>query len=147
MLSRRLVLAGFLSAGALPACARQARSLTVYKTATCPCCDGWIEHIRRAGFEPAVEVLPELSGVRARLGVPDEAASCHTGMVGGYAVEGHVPAQDVLRLLSERPRARGIAVPGMPLGSPGMETRDGRRETYATLLIGLDGALSVFARH
>lgn len=147
-LSRRAVLGGMLVfSSATAACARQTRALTVYKTATCPCCGGWVEHMRAAGFQVDVQDLPELSAIRRRYGVPDEASSCHTGLIGGYAIEGHVPAADVIRLLDEAPDAAGISVPGMPLGSPGMEAPNGAREAYQTMLIGRDGSLSVFAQH
>ena len=142
---RSLLLAGaslFASAPALAA----APELTVYKSPSCGCCRGWITHMARAGFRPKVIETEDLAPVRARLGVPDSAASCHTATVGGYFVEGHVPAGDVQRLLRERPKARGIAVPGMPIGSPGMESPTGEKQAYQTLLITASGP-RVFARH
>lgn len=140
-----LLLAAGMSAACAPAA--EARELTVHKTPTCGCCGAWADHMRAAGFSVTVVEHQDLSPVRARLGVPDELASCHTGEVGGYAVEGHVPAADVIRMLAERPRAAGLAVPGMPLGSPGMEVPGRPAEAFETLLIGRDGRAGVFARH
>lgn len=149
-LNRRLLLGVSLLLGmGGTACAqtRPARNLTVFKTPTCPCCDGWITHMRQAGFVATITVLPDLRPIRSRGGMPDALASCHTGLIDGYLVEGHVPAQDVIRLLTERPAAVGLAVPAMPLGSPGMETPQGHREPYDTLLVLRSGATRVFARH
>lgn len=131
------------------ACAqtRSARNLTVFKTPTCACCDAWITHMREAGFNTTITVLPSLQSVRSSRGLPDSLASCHTGLIDGYFVEGHVPAGDVIRLLAERPTALGLAVPAMPLGSPGMETPQGDKEPYDTLLVLRSGATRVFARH
>lgn len=123
------------------------RALTVYKSPTCACCDGWVSHMRQAGFAVAVRVTSDPGAVRRGRGVPDTLASCHTGVVGDYVIEGHVPAPDVQRLLRERPDALGLSAPGMPLGSPGMETPDGRRAPYDTLLVLRGGATRVFARH
>ena len=119
----------------------------VHKTPTCGCCGAWVEHMRGAGFQVQVEEHADLEPVRQRLGVPQGKASCHTAQVGGYFVEGHVPAADVKRLLAERPRARGLAVPGMPMGSPGMETPDGRVQPYTVERIEADGTTTAFARH
>lgn len=148
MLTRRLLLAA--TAGAFTATGAMAapvRALTVYKTPTCGCCGGWVAHMRRNGFAATVIEQADLTPVRRRLGVPDAVASCHTAVIDGYALEGHVPATDVLRLLAERPQAAGLAVPGMPLGSPGMEVPDGTRDAFDTLLILRDGRTRVFARH
>ncbi len=120
--------------------------MRVYKSPTCGCCGGWIDHLRASGFRVTVEDVANLDAHAARLRVPDAVRSCHTGVAGGYFVEGHVPAADVLRLLRERPAARGIAVPGMPLGSPGMEV-GGRRERYRTLLVAANGTTSTWAQH
>jgi len=99
-------------------------TLLVYKTATCGCCSGWVEHMRQAGFTVDARDLPnntELMRVKVDAGVPGAMATCHTALVDGYVIEGHVPAEQVKRLLAERPQVAGIAVPGMPTGSPGME--------------------------
>lgn len=149
-LNRRLLLGvGLLMGMGGTACAqaRRSRNLTVFKTPTCACCDGWIAHMREAGFTTTVTVLASLESVRSSRGMPDALASCHTGLIDGYLVEGHVPAQDVVRLLAERPTAVGLAVPAMPLGSPGMETPQGHRDPYDTLLVLPSGATRVFARH
>ena len=146
---RRLLLAAsalLLTAG----CAQAAPplDLVVYKTPYCGCCKGWITHMIRAGFSPKVIEVEDLAPIRARHGVPFRLSSCHTGLIGGYVVEGHVPPKDVVRLLAERPKALGITVPGMPIGSPGMEVPGGKTEAYETLLL-LDakGRTKVFARH
>lgn len=149
-LNRRLLLGfGLVLGMAGTACAqtRPARNLTVFKTPTCPCCDGWITHMREAGFVATITILPDLQPIRSRGGMPDALASCHTGLIDGYLIEGHVPAADVVRLLNQRPTAVGLAVPAMPLGSPGMETPQGHRDPYDTLLVLQSGATRVFARH
>jgi hypothetical protein len=120
--------------------------MTVHKDPGCTCCDKWAEHLRQAGFTVKVIEAGSVTPTKERVGVPAALRSCHTGEVGGYFVEGHVPAADVLRLLRERPGARGLAVPGMPLGSPGMEV-EGIRPSFEVMLVGRDGATSVFARH
>jgi hypothetical protein len=124
-----------------------AHDLTVYKTPWCGCCSGWVTHMRRAGFAAKVVELEDLAPIRARFGIRFEQSSCHTAVAGGYGIEGHVPPADVLRLLRERPKARALIVPGMPAGSPGMETPQGRREPYEVLLLLPNGATRVFARH
>jgi hypothetical protein len=146
VIDRRLFLAG--SAAALVACAGGApvRRIQVYRSPTCGCCGGWVDHLRGAGYEVAVTMMDDTAPLAARLGVPDELRSCHTGETNGYFVEGHVPAADIDRLLQERPAARGIAVPGMPIGSPGMEMGN-RRDPFRTFLVGRDGAVSIFAAH
>lgn len=103
--------------------------------------------MRQSGFIATVNVLPDLRPIRIGRGFPDALASCHTGLIDGYLVEGHVPAADVIRLLGERPTAIGLAVPGMPLGSPGMETPQGHKDPYDTLLVLRSGATRVFASH
>lgn len=137
------------SAGLLAACAPAAKPLaiTIHKDPSCGCCTGWVEHLRRAGFEISIVETADRTALLARHGVPSQMMSCHTGIVGPYAVEGHVPAADVRRLLREKPDARGLAVPGMPIGSPGMEAPDGWREPYDVFLIRKDGSATVFAHH
>jgi hypothetical protein len=102
--------------------------------------------MKRAGFSAKVVETSDLAAVRVKYGVSDSLAPCHTALISNYVVEGHVPADDVRRLLREKPSAAGIAVPGMPLGSPGMETPDGRREPYQVMLFG-SGLASVYATH
>lgn len=122
-------------------------SVLVHKTATCGCCKLWVRHMEQAGFKVETRDVADLGPVKERLGVPYGKGSCHTAEVGGYFVEGHVPASDVKRMLSEKPAARGLTVPGMPLGSPGMEVPDGTVEPYAVELVGRDGKTRVFSRH
>ena len=126
--------------------AANAASMTVMKSAACGCCAKWVEHVRKAGFDVKVVNVDDVMVVKARHGVPMSAASCHTTLVGGYVVESHVPVADVRKLLATKPRARGIAVAGMPMGSPGMEHGD-HRPPYQTLLLKHDGTTTVFARH
>jgi hypothetical protein len=121
--------------------------MIVHKTPTCGCCGLWVEHVRQAGFSVEVRDTDDLSPVKARLGVPYGKGSCHTAEVDGYLIEGHVPADDIRRLLIERPKARGLVLPGMPLGSPGMEMPDGRVQPYTVELVAQDGSASDFRRH
>jgi len=111
-------------------------SMIVHKDPNCGCCGGWVEHLRDAGFRVDVRDVPDLNRVKTRLGVPADLAACHTAELSGYAIEGHVPAAALRRLLSEKPKAKGLAVPGMPVGSPGMEVPDGRMEEYDVILFG-----------
>lgn len=149
--NRRTILAGGVVAAVgaagwllIPAATADA-DVVVFKSPSCGCCGGWVDHMRANGFTVAVKERDDLTPVKARLGVPEPLQSCHTAEVGGYVVEGHVPAADIRRLLTERLRARGLAVPGMPAGSPGMED-GGRREAYRVILFGDDGH-SVYARY
>ena len=131
---------------ALAACAQaQATTIAVIKDPDCGCCTEWVAHLRQSGFVVEVTDTPEQPAISARLGVPEELRGCHSATVEGYVIEGHVPAADIKRLIAEKPAARGIAVPGMPMGSPGME-QGGRKQPYVTVLFGDQGA-SVFARH
>ena len=108
--------------------------VTVHKDPNCGCCSGWVDHLRAAGFSVAAQDTTDLAGVKQQYGVPPELASCHTAIVGSYVIEGHVPALAIRRLLAERPDAKGLAVPGMPVGSPGME--GGTPQPYAVVLFG-----------
>lgn len=121
--------------------------VVVHKTAACGCCHLWVEHLQQSGFPVEVHDTDDLSAVKTRLGVPVGKGSCHTAEVDGYLVEGHVPATDIQRLLQQRPRARGLVLPGMPLGSPGMETPDGRVTPYTVELVGEDGSVTAFSQH
>lgn len=148
--SRRALLIVSGCALAVTGCARTARSsseLAVYKSPTCGCCDAWVEHMKAAGFQARITEVTDTASVRSAQGVPTAFASCHTAVIGGYFLEGHVPAQDVRRLLAEGPDALGLAVPAMPLGSPGMETPDGQREPYQTMLVLRGGGTRTFAEH
>ena len=120
----------------------------VWKSPSCGCCKDWVAHLEANGFEVKVSDVGN-TGMRGRLGIPAALGSCHTALVGGYAIEGHVPARDIQRLLAERPSAVGLAVPGMPVGSPGMDGPEhgGRRDRYDVLLLRKDGNTAVFASH
>lgn len=127
--------------------AHAAQVVHVHKDANCGCCNGWIAHMRAAGFTVMAHDSADMVAVKQRLGIPLAQASCHTAEVGGYVLEGHVPAADVQRLLREKPAARGLVLPGMPVGSPGMESPDGRRDAFTVALLGKDGALQPYSRH
>lgn len=111
--------------------------IKVHKDPNCGCCTGWAQHLRQAGFTVEVYETLDLDSVRSRLGVPPELAACHTAEMGGYLIEGHVPALAVRRLLTERPSVKGLAVPGMPIGSPGMEGEPA--QPYTVISFGADG--------
>ncbi len=121
--------------------------LTVHKHPSCGCCGVWIEHMRQAGFPVEEKNTEDMEPVKAAAGVPYAMGSCHTAQVAGYFVEGHVPAEDVIRLLRERPQAKGLALPGMPVGSPGMEHPDGFVQPYTVSLVLADGSMREFSRH
>lgn len=121
--------------------------VTVHKNASCGCCNLWVERLRSAGFEVAVRNEDNMNDVKQRVGIPYGMGSCHTAEVAGYFVEGHVPVEDIKRLLREHPEAKGLTVPGMPAGSPGMEVPSGAVQPYEVILVGRDGSTSVFARH
>jgi hypothetical protein len=134
-----------LTCGRLTAALAQdaAGKVTVYKTAGCGCCNKWAEHLRAAGFEVEAIDSRNLDAERQRLGVPRTLAGCHTATVAGYAVEGHVPADQIKRLLREKPDVAGLSVPGMPIGSPGMEGPGGK--DYAVLIFDRSGNAQVYA--
>ena len=117
----------------------------VYKSPTCGCCKDWIKHLEQNGFKVKAHDVSDVSAARQFLGMPQQLGACHSAKVGNYLVEGHVPAADIHKLLKEKPKALGIAVPGMPPGSPGMESPNPVR--YDTLLVGKDGSTEVFAKH
>ncbi len=123
---------------------RTAPTITLYKSPSCGCCKLWVDHAKASGFAVNVQDVADLSPVKQRFGIPNRLQSCHTGLVGGYVVEGHVPADLVHRLLKEKPDVLGIAVPGMPIGSPGME--GGTPERYEVLTFDRTGKTTVFAR-
>ena len=133
--------AGLLSTGALA----EDQTITVYKSPTCGCCTKWVSHLQESGFDVETTDLTDLRLIKSMSGIKPEQASCHTATVGGYVIEGHVPAADIKRLLAERPDARGLTVPGMPKGSPGMEAP--QPDHYQVLLLGNDGSTAVFAEH
>jgi hypothetical protein len=148
MIDRRTMIGIALAAVPAAACSRPAKAteVNVYKSPSCGCCGAWVDNLRASGLSVVVHDMDDVTPIARKAGVPDEARSCHTGIVEGYFVEGHVPPPDIRRLLRERPKARGIAVPGMPIGSPGMEQAD-RKDAYATLIVDRSGGARVFAQH
>ena len=149
--SRRtwLLAAAALAAG--PTLARSATDqpvLEVWKDPNCGCCHLWLEHLQAHGFAVQIHDVGN-TAARKRLGMPEKLGSCHTARVGGYVIEGHVPAADIQRLLREKPQALGLAVPGMPIGSPGMDGPEykGRKDAYAVLLVQRDGSTRTFSRY
>ena len=138
--------AAFVSAQPKPVSSRT--PIVVYKTPTCGCCGMWVEHMRQNGFQPEVHDVSaaQVRAVSKTAGLSEEGTSCHTAKVGSYIVEGHVPAGDVQRMLKEKPAIAGIAAPGMPIGSPGMEM-GGRTERYDVMAFIKDGRTKVFATH
>jgi hypothetical protein len=152
-MNRRIVLLGL--GGALVAApsfstaapASSFSPIQIVLSPTCGCCKEWVAHLRQHGFQTGIEEVPEINRRKTAARIPTAFWSCHTGFVDGYFIEGHVPADDVKRLLVERPRARGLAVPGMPVGSPGMEVPNVAADRYKTLLIGLDDKAVVWAEH
>jgi len=121
-------------------------AIDVYKSPLCGCCEDWVKHLRASGFTVTVHDVDDTGVYRAKFGMPDRFGSCHTGNIAGYAIEGHVPAGDIRKLLALRPKAVGLAVPGMPVGSPGME-QGPRKDPFEVLLVKADGAASVFASY
>ena len=121
--------------------------VTVHKSPTCGCCKLWVTHLQHAGFPVQVVEAEDLTPIKAQVGVPPGRGSCHTAQVDGYFVEGHVPADDIVRLLTERPDARGLALPGMPVGSLGMEVSSGAGEPYTVQLVARDGTTTAFSHH
>src|SRR5215216_7067192 len=144
--TRRAFLIGVAgTALASPLAARDLPKVAVTKDPSCGCCTGWVEHLKSAGFPVEVTEATDVNRLKARLGVPMALAACHTAQVAGYVVEGHVPASAIKRLLAERPEATGLAVPGMPIGSPGMEVEGSEPEVYSIVLFGPAGE-RIFAR-
>jgi hypothetical protein len=126
--------------------AEAATTIHVYKDPNCGCCTGWAQHLSRAGYAVQITTTNDTAAVRRKVGMPDAFGGCHTATVAGYAIEGHVPATEIRRLLSTKPRAIGLAVVGMPVGSPGMEAGE-RSDPYQVLLIHRDGKDSVYASY
>ncbi len=122
-------------------------AVTVYKDPTCGCCSLWVKHLQENGFEVTVHEVENMAEYKQKYGVPKSAQSCHTGIVDGYTIEGHVPATEIHRLLKERPQAKGLAVPGMPVGSPGMEVPNVPAQSYKVLLFKADGTTSVYREY
>jgi hypothetical protein len=122
-------------------------TISVVRDPGCGCCLKWVSHLEQAGFKATVTESTDMDSVKKKHGVPNAAASCHTAVVDGFVVEGHVPAADIKRLLKERPKVAGLAVPAMPLGSPGMEVPSGQVQPYDVVAFDKSGATSVFASH
>jgi hypothetical protein len=135
--SALVLIAGAMTLPALPSWAADEQTITVHKDPNCGCCGLWVRHLQTAGFTVKAIDTAELDAVKSRLGVPQDLAACHTAEVAGYVVEGHVPAAALKRFLAEKPSAAGLAVPGMPIGSPGME--GGTPEPYDVVLFGPAG--------
>lgn len=145
---KRRTLLQALVAGALGmqlGLAAAAPLVEVYKNEGCGCCDGWIEHLKANGFAVKAHNVANTSDYREKFRIPDKLGACHTATVQGYAIEGHVPAAEIKRLLAERPKAIGLAVPSMPLGSPGMEGP--RKDPYDVLLVKADGSYSIYQHY
>ncbi|PZW39454.1 hypothetical protein C8P66_12833 [Humitalea rosea] len=149
MMVRRIFITASLAALALPApaWAEALPRLQVWRDESCGCCAGWVDHMRAAGFPIEDNVVRSLAAARRMLGTPSDLLSCHAGLIGGYALEGHVPAAAVTRLLSERPAGiRGLAVPGMPVGSPGMDVPGLAPDSYDVLAFDARGGRTAFMR-
>ena len=154
MLTRRAFIGASLGTAAVTLVGRDALAaadalakpkMTVYKSPTCGCCTKWVDHVKAAGIDVDARDVDDVSEMKRSLGVPESLWSCHTGVIDGYAVEGHVPAADILRLRKERPKVLGLAVPGMPAGSPGMEAP--RSQPYEVIAFDKAGKRTVFAKH
>ena len=137
--------AAFVIAPARPLFAADT-TITVTKDPNCGCCEAWADHLKANGFAVKIVEDPQINRVKARLGVPSDLYSCHTAEVDGYVIEGHVPASAIRRLLAQRPNAKGLAAPGMPVGSPGMEVPGSPPEVYAVMIFGSGGS-KLFARY
>jgi len=150
-LHRRALLLAATALAASPLLARTATDkplVEVWKDPNCGCCHLWVEHLQANGFAVQVHDVGN-TAARKRLGMPEKLGSCHTARVAGYVIEGHVPASDIQRLLKDKPQALGLAVPGMPMGSPGMDGPEykGRKDPYAVLLVQRDGSTRTFSRY
>ena len=144
---KKLLLGTTLTIASLSALAAETFStIMVYKSPTCGCCTEWIKHLEENGFKVMSHNVQNMGKYKEKANLPSGMGSCHTAFVDGYAIEGHVPASDIKRMLTEKPAIRGIAVPGMPMGSPGMEYGD-RKDAYQTISYTKDGQKSVFASH
>ena len=152
MKSRFVLLAAFAVALPLhvdaqsPATKASAVSVTVFKDPNCGCCKDWVEHLRKHAFKVIARDTSDMSGIKQSGRIPQQLMSCHTAFVNGYVIEGHVPAEDIKRLLAEKPKIAGLAVAGMPVGSPGMEVGN-RKDRYDVIAFNRDGTTSVYARH
>jgi len=133
----------------LPACSDKTATapvITVYKSPTCSCCGRWITHLEKNGFKVIAKDVKDVTPYKIKGGLTPKLASCHTGFVNGYTIEGHVPATDIKRLLKEKPAVRGLSVPAMPIGTPGMEMGS-RKDPYNVISFDKDGKTKVFSKH
>jgi hypothetical protein len=121
-------------------------AVVAFRNPGCGCCEKWTEHMRSAGFDISMQDDSDLAVRKVKLGVPDQLSGCHTALIGPYVIEGHVPPADIIGFLAEKPEALGLAVPGMPVGSPGMEMGDSK-ETYDVVMFKADGTWTVYAKH
>ena len=138
-----LVTAGLLSSPLMGVAATQLEHITVWKTPNCGCCKEWVAHLRKNGFEVVTNDVQDTAPMRQKAGMPEKFASCHTATLAGYVLEGHVPAKEIRRLLREKPKALGLAVPGMPVGSPGMEIGSSR-DAFDVMLVSPSGGSRVY---
>ncbi|OZA29413.1 MAG: metal-binding protein [Hydrogenophilales bacterium 17-61-9] len=146
-MKRSILIALFIGSAAPAAWAAAGTPVVdVYKSPTCGCCNKWVDHLKANGFAVRSHDTQNVAAHKARLGVPAGYDACHTAQVNGYLVEGHVPAREIKRLLKEKPRARGLVVPAMPMGSPGMEA-DGRKDAYDVFLVNRDGSTQTYSRY
>jgi hypothetical protein len=134
-----------IAVGSHPATAAEPTRVQVFKSRTCGCCAAWVTHLKDAGFAVQVTDHIDMTPIKQQYRIPPQYSSCHTAVVDGYVVEGHVPAVDIVKLLKERPKIKGLVLPGMPIGSPGMEGAD--PESYEVLALDDKGATTVFATH
>lgn len=138
---------GAMAFTAIPALAANTLPpVEVFKNPSCGCCGAWVDHLEAAGFDVKLRLVDDTSAVRKKYGLPDKFGSCHTAVVAGYVVEGHVPANDIKKLLAMQPVAIGLAVPGMPVGAPGMEMGS-RKDPYQVLLVARHGRERVFSSY
>jgi hypothetical protein len=144
MIRIRVLTIAVLAASFFNASHAVAAEIEVYKSPTCGCCGKWVDHLRQNGFNVTVHDEQDMSKIKTARGVPGEVGSCHTAMVDGYVIEGHVPADAIKRLLKERPKVKGLAVPGMPIGSPGMEGPN--PQSYEILTFDQKGKITVFEK-
>lgn len=146
MIDRRSLVLSLAAVVALPATSARAASPVFYRNPGCGCCHAWTERMADAGLPVSMEDEADLAALSARLGIPAGLEGCHVGEIDGYVISGHVPPEDIKRLLADKPAARGLVVPGMPVGSPGMEMGE-QKDRYDVLLLARDGTTTVFASH
>ncbi len=135
------------SSNSVPASITKPIEITVYKSPSCGCCKGWVDHLRTEGFTVITHDNPNMDPIKKSIGVPENLQSCHTALVEGYAIEGHVPAADIKKLLKTRPNISGLTAPGMPMKSPGMQATHLPPKDYDVLAFSKDGKTTVFTKH